>query len=186
MNRRSKGKGRTKSKKTKKFGLLQISLAIVIILGLIFISVRPNFDSKPNKPARVKSGIQFTKEGELSFIKYGTQSVVETIDLEIADNLYERTRGLMDRYTMKNNQGMLFIMDREEPQSFWMKDTFISLDIIFLDKDFKIVSIAKYTQPQSTLPIISEKNAKYIVEVVAGYTDKHNIVVGDSISYKRN
>ena len=57
-------------------------------------------------------------------------------------------RGLMDRLNLPENAGMLFIFAKDEPRSFWMKNTYISLDIIYINSNKEIVSIQKYTQPK--------------------------------------
>jgi hypothetical protein len=105
------------------------------------------------------------------------------LDIEIADNDEERMRGLMDRQNLPDNAGMLFIFPNEEPRSFWMKNTFISLDIIYINSRKEIGSIQKYTQPKSTYSIPSEKPAMYVLEVNAGFTDKNGINAGDKIDF---
>jgi hypothetical protein len=64
-----------------------------------------------------------------------------------------------------------------------MKNTFISLDIIYINSQKEIVSIQKYTQPKTTYSIPSEKPAMYVLEVNAGFTDKYRIAAGDKITY---
>jgi len=103
------------------------------------------------------------------------------LDIEIADDENERMRGLMDRLELPENAGMLFIFDGDEPRSFWMKNTYISLDIIYINSKKEIVSIQKYTQPKTTTSIPSEAPAKYVLEVNAGFTDKYGIGPGDRI-----
>jgi uncharacterized protein len=110
---------------------------------------------------------------------------IRTIDIEIADNDYERALGLMYRKKMDDSKGMLFIQEYMEPQSFWMKNTYISLDIIYVDDDMKIVSIAKNTEPFSYESIPSDSDAKYVVEVIAGFCRKYKVKVGDRISFDR-
>jgi len=92
-------------------------------------------------------------------------------------------QGLMFRSHMEMNQGMFFIFPEEEEQIFWMKDTKISLDIIFVGNDFKIIHIARHTIPYSKEPILSIHPAKYVVEVNAGYCDAHQIQKFDYIQY---
>ena len=74
--------------------------------------------------------------------------------VEIADDDEERARGLMFRESMADDHGMLFVFDEDAPQSFWMKNTFIPLDMVFIREDGEVASIAKNAQPQS-LAIIS-------------------------------
>lgn len=107
--------------------------------------------------------------------------------LEIADNRFLREIGLSQREFLNENSGMLFIYDYEiQELTFWMKDTLIPLDIFFLNKDFEIVYIIKNMEvckqdpcPQYT----SEKKAKYAIEVNAGWIEKNNIKVGDTVNF---
>ncbi len=79
---------------------------------------------------------------------------------------------------------MLFIMDREEIQSFWMLNTYISLDILFVDAEKRIVTIRPDTTPQSLDSVASDKPALYVVEVNAGFCKKHGISTGDRIEFE--
>ncbi|MGQ9644423.1 MAG: DUF192 domain-containing protein, partial [Ignavibacterium sp.] len=124
----------------------------------------------------------FTKEGELVF----SDSLGNTkakIDIEIADDDYQRQLGLMNRNEMKENQGMLFIFPRQDWLSFWMRNTLFSLDMIFVDENKKIVTIHKNTRILSDTSYPSSKPARYVVEVISGFTDKYNIQVGDKIDW---
>jgi len=178
-------KGATSSRKKTKRNWWQILIVLLVIIMFMVLAIRPNFNDKSNPNTSRRTEIKFTKEGDLSFFKKNTNQEIKNIDLEIADKNRERMRGLMYRYKMNENTGMLFIMDREEPQSFWMRNTYISLDIIYLDKDLKIVTIQKYTKPLTDDPVPSFKKAKYVLEVVAGYCDKFEIEEGDYVKYKR-
>ena len=91
----------------------------------------------------------------------------------------------MYRETLPENQGMLFIFDKEEPQAFWMKNTHVSLDMIFVNKNKKIIRIHKYTEPYTTKSYTSGAPAIYVVEVVAGFSDQYGIEPGWSIDWKR-
>jgi uncharacterized membrane protein (UPF0127 family) len=127
---------------------------------------------------------KFKKEGSLSFIDNKTGQVKKEIDIEIADNDIDRSKGLMFRKSMKENEGMLFIFEEKKPQSFWMKNTYIPLDIIFADDNGKIVSIRKNTKPLSFESILSAYPALYVVEVNAGFTGRFGIAEGDNIIFK--
>jgi uncharacterized membrane protein (UPF0127 family) len=124
---------------------------------------------------------KFRKDGYLEFLNAEDLSPISEIELEMADSYQERQQGLMYRKSMKENQGMIFMFSQETTQSFWMKNTYISLDIIYVDGELKIVSIAKNTVPESEEQIPSKGPAQYVVEVIAGYTDKFGIEAGDYI-----
>ncbi|BDQ03224.1 DUF192 domain-containing protein [Ignavibacterium sp.] len=167
-----------KNKTQKKFGAKQIGIVIVLVLIAAFL-IFNNFikDSKHEMEYYT-----FTKEGELIF----SDSLGNTkakIDIEIADDDYQRQLGLMNRKEMTENQGMLFIFLRQDFLSFWMRNTLISLDMIFVDESKTIVTIHKNTRILSDISYPSSKPARYVVEVLAGFTDKHNIQVGDKIDW---
>ena len=130
------------------------------------------------------SGPSFRKDGRLN-ITLANLSAPISLDIEIADNDEERMRGLMYRQSLPENSGILFMFTNDDPRSFWMKNTLISLDIIFISSEKKIVSIQKYTQPQSTYAIPSEKPAMYVLEVNARFTDKYGINPGDKIDLSK-
>lgn len=128
----------------------------------------------------------FKKEGVLSFIGKEKGDTIKTIDIEIAETDEERAKGLMDRTSMTDEQGMLFIFAEAEEQSFWMKNTYISLDIMYVGADQEIVSIQKYATPLSEESLPSFKKAKYVVETNAGFADKYKVKYGDKIAFSRN
>ena len=124
-----------------------------------------------------------SKVGELVFIDSSTTKPITIIDIELANNDIDRAKGLMFRQHMNENEGMLFIMKDYEPQSFWMKNTYISLDIIYVDSDFNIVKIYRSTKPFSERPLNSFKSSKYVVEVNSGFCVRHGITIGSKIKY---
>ena len=102
---------------------------------------------------------------------------------EIADNPVKRTIGLMNRSSLADNSGMLFVFDDEEKRVFWMKDTLIPLDIFFIDSRMNILDI-QTMQPCKTMichRYTSSSPAKYALEVNAGFGEKNGIKVGDKI-----
>lgn len=100
--------------------------------------------------------------------------------VEIADTPEKQEKGLMGRKSLPENQGMLFIYDEPQDLSYWMKDTFISLDIIFIDDDMEVVSV-KQGQPMSEEPI-TENDVQYVLEVNnnSGIEEGDQLVVEDS------
>ncbi|MGX5818843.1 DUF192 domain-containing protein [Chitinophaga lutea] len=142
--------------------------------------------TQPAATVPAASGPVFRKEGTLAFISKAKGDTISTIDIEIAESDDERARGLMDRRSMPENQGMLFIFQAPEEQSFWMKNTYISLDIIYVDENMEIVSVQKYATPLSEESLPSFKKAQYVVETVAGYVDKMKIQYGDKIAFKKD
>ncbi|WP_353779764.1 DUF192 domain-containing protein [Winogradskyella sp. 3972H.M.0a.05] len=143
-----------------------------------------SFSCKKEKAKTVKPvEISFKKEGELNIFK--KDSIVKTIAIEIADNEYETQTGLMYRNSMGNDQGMLFVFPNEQPRSFYMKNTKIALDIIYISSTGKIVSFQKDAKPLDETSLPSEKPAKYVLEINGGLSDQWNLIEGDSIAYTK-
>ena len=106
------------------------------------------------------------------------------IYVEIADDENEMAKGLMFRQRLDESSGMLFVFSDEYYRTFWMKNTLIPLDIIFIGNDFKIAEI-KYAVPCREEPCIlykSSKPARYVLEVNGNFTIKNDIKVGNIIT----
>lgn len=105
------------------------------------------------------------------------------INAEVADNNEERTNGLMFRQKLDENDGMLFVFDNENYQTFWMKNTLIPLDIIFINKNLEVVDI-KNAVPCKEEPCTLYKSSKpaiYVLEVNGNFTAKNKIKLGSRI-----
>ena len=108
------------------------------------------------------------------------------INAEVADDSDEKAKGLMFREKLNEDEGMLFVFENEQEQTFWMKNTLVPLDILFVDKNLKIVDI-KNAIPCKEDPCAlykSSKPAKYVLEVNGNFTIKNNIKAGDRITTK--
>ena len=126
----------------------------------------------------------FEKEGELVFMS--PQGALRSkIDVEIADTAPDREIGLMVRAELADTQGMLFLFPLEEFRAFWMKNTAIPLDIIFVSAKMKIVTIHQSTVPFAETSYGSTEPAQYVVEVNAGFARKHGIQLGDRVFWQR-
>lgn len=130
--------------------------------------------------------VSFKKEGTLTLKKAKTDSIIKTLDIEIADDDYETQTGLMYRTTLETNHGMLFIFPDTQMRSFYMKNTKISLDIIYIDEDFTIVSFQKNAKPMNETSLPSDTPAKYVLEINGGLSDEWQLAVGDKISFSTN
>ncbi|MBA5777086.1 DUF192 domain-containing protein [Stappia sp. F7233] len=102
--------------------------------------------------------------------------------VEIADTPAARGTGLMFRKELAADAGMLFDFHREEPVYFWMKNTYVSLDMIFIASDGRIVRIAEHTTPLSEKVVPSREPARYVLEVVAGTSARLGLAAGDRVS----
>ncbi|MFH0828078.1 MAG: DUF192 domain-containing protein [Candidatus Omnitrophota bacterium] len=104
------------------------------------------------------------------------------VNVEIADSEGSRARGLMFRKKLPEKSGMFFIFPGDGVYSFWMKNTFIPLDIIWMDKDFKVVHIKSFIPPCRSFNCPSYNpgfEARYVLEVNAGFTSFHRIEIND-------
>ncbi len=99
-------------------------------------------------------------------------------DVEIADDVEERTKGLMFREDLDKDEGMLFVFEQTGVYPFWMKNTPLSLDIIWMDSEFSVVYVANRTTPFSTNNIDPGAEAKYVLEINAGLSDEYEIKTG--------
>jgi len=140
-------------------------------------------DDEPKASKIETSEIEFKKEGELYLLKSGDS--IKKLDIEIAENQYEHETGLMYRQSMQETQGMLFIYPEEALRSFYMKNTYIPLDIIFYSKDSSVVSFKENARALDETSLPSNKPAKFILELNAGKVKEWNIEVGDKIDFKR-
>lgn len=152
-----------------------------LVLGIFFLSF---YACKDEKKSVKQTEVTFTKEADLTIFKIATDSTEIKLDIEIADTDYDIQTGLMYRSSMETNQGMLFVFDDVIERYFYMKNTQIPLDIIYIDANQKIVSFQKNANPYDETSLPSIVPAQYVLEVNAGLVDTWSINEGDSISYK--
>ncbi len=107
------------------------------------------------------------------------------VDVELADTPELRQQGLMNRAALPEDQGMLFILEEEKSPTFWMKDTLLPLDIIWINGNKEIVEITKNAQPcDNDCQIIKPlAKVKYVLEVNGGYTFRKDIMIGDKVNF---
>jgi uncharacterized membrane protein (UPF0127 family) len=104
-----------------------------------------------------------------------------TIHAEVVQTDAERGRGLMGRKALPQDWGMWFVMGGESRSAFWMKDTYVALDIIFVGRDMKILHIHPNARPMDLTPIGSPYPYWYTLEVPAGFAGAHHLRTGDRI-----
>jgi uncharacterized protein len=112
-----------------------------------------------------------------------TKTGVHVFSVEMATSEQEKTTGLMYRKELAEGKGMLFDFAPEQEVSMWMKNTYISLDMIFIRADGTILRVAENTEPLSTRIIPSRGLAKGVLEVIAGTAQKYGIAPGDRIAH---
>lgn len=124
-------------------------------------------------------------DGVLEFVRFD-DTVVTSINIEIADTPETQMKGLMGRRSIGYTHGMLFVFETVKPQNFLMKNTQISLDIIFVGENECVVNIAESTTPMSDKIYRSEGPVKYVVEVKAGFAKYFKIDKRICIRWRRN
>lgn len=112
-----------------------------------------------------------------------TRNGVQVFAVELATTDEERATGLMYRKELADGKGMLFDFSPEQEVSMWMKNTYISLDMIFIGADGRITRIAENTEPLSTRIISSHGLARAVLEVPAGTAQKYGIRPGDRVAH---
>ena len=156
----------------------------VIWLVPIVIAVSVIFALQPDKRENDKQEDSYQyKTTNLSIRKSMSENTV-SFNVDIADTPELTSYGLMNREYMPEDNGMLFVFPYPDKRSFWMKNTIISLDIIFISGDGKIVQISENTTPFSTESIVCLKPAQYVLEVNAGIAEKFNIEIGDEVIWE--
>ncbi len=176
---KNKPSPKQKTVEKKKTAVYAKIAAIVIVAALIIFLAISNLVKK----SQTDTEYMFKKDGTLTFLNDSSQ-VKAKIDIQIANTEFDRELGLMFRKSMKENQGMLFMFPADTTQTFWMRNTYIPLDMVFINSQKKIVSISKNTRILSDQTYTSKGPAQYVLEVNAGYCDRFNIRAGDEVSWK--
>ncbi|WP_103327696.1 DUF192 domain-containing protein [Bacteroidetes bacterium endosymbiont of Geopemphigus sp.] len=155
----------------------------VLLVGLIFMACESKSTSDVSTTKEDQNiEIEFIKQGEL-WLKNGDK-VLKKLDIELATTEIQHSQGLMYRSFMNENRGMLFIFEQSEQRSFWMKNTRIPLDIIYIKEDGTVLNIAKNATAFTEIGIDSSKGpTKFVLEVNAGMADKWRVKEGETKAY---
>ncbi|MDR0584164.1 MAG: DUF192 domain-containing protein, partial [Treponema sp.] len=117
---------------------------------------------------------------EIRVERAGTEAAL--LKVELARTPEERSRGLMHRKNLADGEGMLFIFERDQALSFWMKDTLIPLSIAFIASDGRIVEI-RDMRPLDLNPVKSSRSVRYALEVPQGWFERAGIKPGDTVKF---
>ncbi len=180
--------GSSSTMRTGRSKSVVIVVMIMLFLAIVAVSIKKLLPTTPDStggpPKTIYSPPDFKSQGEFTFLN-SDGSVKLKLDMEVADNPDERQTGMMKRDKMTEEQGMLFVFNNEQIRSFWMQNTILSLDIIFINANQEIVFIQKNAIPFDQSHYWSEKPARFVLEVIAGYCDKYNIAPGDKVKWIR-
>ena len=169
------------------FQLVYGKMKILKLIGIwLVVALLTLSGCKDDEKKVVKTEpITFTKEGELTIFKEQSDSVLVKYNIEIAESDYETQTGLMYRESMELDQGMFFIFPDVLFHSFYMKNTKIPLDLIFIDDKLRIASFKENAQPMDETGLSSEVPVQYVLELNAGQRKKYSLEVGDRIAFIR-
>ena len=129
-------------------------------------------------------GARAALAAELEVLTIVTDNGSYNFRVELADTPQARQRGLMYREKLPSDQGMLFEFKRTEMQSFWMKNTYIPLDIIFVERSGRIAYIHRNARPRSLVPISSQTPVWAVLELNGGLTSLLGIRIGHQVEHR--
>lgn len=150
-------------------------IALVIILA--FASCRSS--ASPERSAAAAIAPEKAEKAPLTLVTSGGASHVVHVELALTDD--QREVGLMYRRSMADDDGMLFVFDDESIQSFWMKNTLIRLDMLFIRGDGSIAGIVENATPRSLSPRTVGKPSRYVLELNGGWCAAHGLKTGDKV-----
>jgi len=182
MSKKNRFADQNKEAQPKSKRRLQIGVSLAVIaVALIIIFMPKKNTTETSGPAIAP---MFKKEGGCTISNRDNKPIV-SLDIEIADDDTRREIGLMGRPVMEERQGMLFLLEQEQIASFWMKNTILPLDMIFINRDGVIVTICRNTTPFSEQSYSATAMTLLVLEVNAGFTDKFGIKEGDRLSWNK-
>jgi len=144
---------------------------IVLVAVMLIVLLRPFTVTSISQP-----DLYNLKDNDTTQLKFKDA----ILNLEVARSEAKQQQGFMNRSVLDQDSGMIFIFDIESPVTFWMKDTFISLDIIYLNKDLKVVNIYHSTLTNQTTTLYpSLQPTQFVIEANSGWSDQHGLKIGD-------
>lgn len=153
---------------------------VLLLAALLVFSCK----EEPKKVIRTEP-ISFKKEGELTVYRAETDSIIASFDIEIAESDYEIQTGLMYRSSMGEKEAMLFIFPDVAMHSFYMKNTEIALDLVFIDEQLRIASFQENALPLDETGLSSKVPVQYVLEINAGLVEKWQMEIGDRLEFVR-
>jgi uncharacterized membrane protein (UPF0127 family) len=145
--------------------------------------------TSPDSSSTIRSTASGTTASPSGARGLGPRVVVEssqgeaTVRVEVAATEVARERGLMERTTLASDAGMLFMFPREGEHTFWMENTPLSLDLVFVGEDGRVTSIIERARPKSREILGQGVLSRSVLEVGAGWVAAHRVRVGDRVRY---
>jgi uncharacterized protein len=152
-----------------------VSLCLgVILLSVLTISAQSSCASRPKAPD--------PRQGPTTVL-VNQAGAPWTVQVELARTREEHAQGLMFRWELKPDHGMLFIFSDSQKRNFWMKNTRIPLDMIFIAPDRRIAGIAANTEPYTETSRGVDAPSQWVLEVAGGEAQKHGLAAGDRVYF---
>jgi uncharacterized membrane protein (UPF0127 family) len=155
----------------------------LIVAALLLAGCGPQAERTADAQQSSMQAVQQAPTLPMATLPNGTR-----LTLELAVTPQEIAQGLMYRPLLPDDRGMLFLFEFERKPSFWMKNTIIPLDLVFLSGDGRVVDIIENAQPCPSEPcpqLISENPARAVLEIAAGGAARHGLEVGDLLEFER-
>lgn len=169
--------------------VMGLTLPALALMAFVMASCTPSSSGSPDasgtstaQPTRMAAPARIVPDGPRATLPNGS-----VIALELAITQEEIGQGLMFRPSLPDDRGMLFLFEVERVPSFWMKNTMIPLDLLFLDGDGEVTEIMENAQPCAAEPCpqyIPSSAAWAVLEVAAGFAARHELSAGDSIAFE--
>lgn len=163
----------------KEMKILKYKIIFILLIGFFILAgLFSLFKNNSGVEIVDKNEIKNTAQEQIGGFLYSLKINDADLYVELADTPGKRAQGLSGRKELKENRGMLFVLDKPDIYSFWMKDMNFPIDIIWIGEDLKIVDITRNAKPESYPKTFQPKKpAKYVIEVNAGWTLKNNITL---------
>ncbi len=160
-------------------------LPVLAVLLLAGCESDPPPRPTPTPGEETAAPIPFRRDGTLTVAREDGEEIV-TLAIEIAEGDSATQRGLMDRTSLPEKSGMLFLMPTTQRHSFWMANTPLSLDITFISPDSVVLNTAKYTTPYSPNSVSATGLSRFVLETPAGFADTWGLTAGDRVRWSRD
>jgi len=154
---------------------MKLSLVLFFLSSLLVACTPAHQTVDQERRTGTLLSTEFKQEGQLTL--FVAEQAAQTLAIEIADDTPQIMQGLMYRDSLAEGRGMLFVYPDSGPRQFWMKNTRISLDILYFDENQRLLNIAQHTEPFALTGIpASEGDAMYVLEINAGFSEKWGLL----------
>jgi uncharacterized membrane protein (UPF0127 family) len=164
--------------------LLLAALAVVLVLAPAGQGLADSAKGIGSPAIELPAGVPPVRFGGPEPLEIATRSGVRSFDVELAIDEVQRARGLMYRRSLPAGRGMLFDFGTERDVAMWMQNTYVSLDMVFIRDDGRIVRVAERTTPLSTATVESGAPVRFVLELPAGSAKALGIAAGDRVAHR--